>query len=588
MNNSGTSEPGPGHDVGALIRGYRQRALLTQEQLAARTGLSVRTIRRLESDGLRQPRAATIRVLAERSGFTPDERRLLLAAAPDGPPADRPAPRPAAPLEEPGHPAPAGRDELPADLTDFTGRTELVDKIVGALVDPGGAPGRGATRIVGISGPAGVGKTALAIRVGHLLGSRFPDGRLYLDLRGMEDRPLPVDEALGRLLGWSTGAAAALPTDPDGRAALFRSSVAHRRVLLILDNAHCEAQVRRLLPGGPGCAVLLTSRGPLAALDGMTGFDLDVFPFDDALRLLSRIIGPDRLATDPAAAAEITQLCGSLPLAIRIAGSRLAARPHWSLRRMADQLVDEGVRLDALSVGDRAVRVSIGLSYQALGPVSRRLFCLLGVLTDTDIPFWVAAALLDLPGDAVEALVEGLVDARLLEVCGGSPARYSMHSLVRLYARERAGTDCPVDEVTRAAQRVIGGWLNLAERVENHLPGRLPRLGSGAGPRTAVPAGVVAEAVADPVRWFERDRLVLTAAVELACRLGLDELAGDLAGCVGRYLELRGDFDQWQDLLERALVTARSAGNRPAAPPLPAGRTEIRLDQDLRSEVFGR
>jgi tetratricopeptide (TPR) repeat protein/transcriptional regulator with XRE-family HTH domain len=559
--------------------------LLTQEQLAAHTGLSARTIRRLESNALRQPRATTIRVLADRLGLTPAEQGLLLAAVPDGARADTGEAASGA-VPQPAD-QPDGRDELPADLTDFTGRTALVDEIIGALVDQGATDG-GVTRVVGISGPPGVGKTAVAIRVGHLLGSRFPDGRLYLDLRGMEDRSLPVGDALGRLLRWSAGADAALPTDLDERAALFRSTVAHRRVLIILDNAHSEAQVRQLLPGGPGCAVLLTSRRPLAALDAVTGFDLDVLPPDDALRLVSRIVGPDRLATDPAAGGRITRLCGNLPLAIRIACSRLVTRPHWTLRRMADRLADEGLRLDALSVGDRAVRISIELSHHALDPQSRQLFCLLGVLTDTDIPSWVAATLLDLPDGAAETLMEDLVDARLVEVSdsGHGPERYTMHSLVRLFARERARADRPEDEVTKAAQRLIGGWLNLAEQVESRLPGGLPRLGSGAGPRSAVPAVVTAEAVADPVTWFERERLTLTAAVETACGLGLDELAWDLAGCVGRYLELRGDFELWQDLVERALVTVRCAGNRVGEAHLLRGLGEIWLDLDRYPEAF--
>ncbi len=281
-----TGEP----DFGTLMRGFRQRALLTQEELASRAGLSARTIRRLESSQLRRPRQATIRVLAHHLDLTAEEQAALVAAADADP---RPESSP------PGSPvAAAGPDELPADIPDFTGRPDLVAAVCAALSGKPvpGAPGTGRARLIGVSGPPGVGKTTLCVHVAHLLRSCFPDGRLYVDLRGTADRPLPPAEALSRLLRRTAGADAVLPDDLDERAAMFRATVADRRILVVLDDAHTEAQVRPLLPGGAGCAVLLTSRATLAALDSLVGFDLGVFRPNETVDLLTRLLGAWRVA----------------------------------------------------------------------------------------------------------------------------------------------------------------------------------------------------------------------------------------------------------------------------------------------------
>jgi tetratricopeptide (TPR) repeat protein/transcriptional regulator with XRE-family HTH domain len=579
----------PDGDVGTLLRGYRQRALLTQEELAVRTGLSARTIRRLESGELRRPRVATLRTLGRYLELSASEQAMLLASTDQvsaeysrmGPPRSR-----------------YGCDQLPADIVDFIGRSDVLDKIRAALCSGMGAGavsvrnatlGTAVTPTVGVTGPPGVGKSALAIRVGHMLGRYFPDGRIYLDLFGATDRLVSTGEALNRLLRWCLGGEAELPEDLDERAALYRSTLATRRVLIILDNAGTEAQVRPLLPGGAHCAVLLTSRRPLAALDGLTAFDLDLFPPGDAIALLARILGPDRIADDPAAAADIAALCGYLPLALRIAATRLRTRPHWTLLRMARWLSDEERRLDALSVGDRAVRASIGLSYDALGLQQRRLFRLLGSLTDTEVPAWVAGTLLDLPEPRAEDVLEELVDLRLVDAYRSDPAtagRYGMHSLVRLYAHERCMAEDSDGERMAASVRMVGCWLNLADRAESLLPGGLRRLGRGMGPRSPVPDERVAEAVAAPLNWFEAHRPALAGAVQTACRMGLDELAWDLAGCLGRFLEIRSYFDLWQSILDRALVAVRVAGNRRGEAHLLRGIAEVRLDLDDYAEAY--
>jgi tetratricopeptide (TPR) repeat protein len=417
----------------------------------------------------------------------------------------------------------------------------------------------------------------MAIRIGHLLGPSFPGGRLYLDLHGLDDRPLSADEALNRLLRWSRGRDAALPDDRAERAALLRSTLAGRRVLIVLDNAQTETQVRDLLPGDEGCAVLLTSRRPMAALDGLVRVDLGLFQADEAVDLMGRILGPDRVAAEPAAAREIVDLCGRLPLAVRFAAARLSIRPHWTLRRMAEQLADEHRRLDALAVGDRAVRGSIGLSYHTLDAAPRRLLRLLGALTETDVPAWVAAALLDASPAEADDVLDELVDARLVEVRAGEagPDRYGLHSLVRLYARERCAAEDTADDRADAAQRVTGGWLFLAEHAEAGLPGGLPRIGVGTSPRRPL-----SHDTKDPTEWFEAEQLALAAAVDTACTYGLAEQAWELAGCLGRFLEVGGQFDRWRSVLERALAAVRAAGNRRGEAHLLRGLAELFSDLD--------
>jgi transcriptional regulator with XRE-family HTH domain len=516
---SQATQDGSAPTFGALLRAHRQRALLTQEELAASSELSSRTVRRLEADELRRPRIATVRALAQPLHLTAEEQAELVAAA-----KARPAPRPAAAV-------PAQQDELPADILGFTGRSELVAEISAALLGrPRPGVGPAPTRGVAISGPPGVGKTALAVRVGHLLRPEFPAGRLYLDLRGTSGRPMSADEALCTVLRWQLGRDAGLPRSTEEQAALLRTTLAGRRSLLVLDDVAGEAQVRPLLSGGVDCGVVLTSRRRLAALDTVSRVDVGVFSPDEAVGLLTRILGAGRVELDAPAAAEIAALCGYLPLAVRIAGARLAARPHWTLARMVGQLADEHGRLNALSVGDRAVSASIESSYAALDGPHRRAFRLLGALTDTAVPDWAAAALLDPPPDA-EGLLEDLVEARLVEAQAprrSTHGRYGMHPLLRLFARERCEDEDAPSVRVAAAQRMVGGWLELAEHAGTRCRD-LPR-SAGAGGRSAVPGDVLRDTLADPTGWFAAEQPALESAVQVAAAVGLHRQASALAG----------------------------------------------------------
>lgn len=471
-----------------------------------------------------------------------------------------PADTATAPAEES---APA---QLPADISDFTGRTEELAELVDQLaVDP--PPGPGPVRVCVITGMGGVGKTTLAVHAAHRIASHYPDGQLHANLHGAEATPADPAQVLAAFLTALGVPRSTLPETAEERAAFFRSRLAERRMLVVLDNAASEQQVRPLLPGTGGCAVLVTSRARLAGLSGAALIELSVLPSGQAVQLLSRIAGSERVRAEPEAAAEIVRLSDHIPLAVRVAGARLAARPHWSLSRLAGQLTDERRRLDQFSAGDLAVRASLALSYVGLDHRTRRAFRLLGTLDVPDFAGWVAAALLDLPVAAGEELVEALVDAQLVLIAGVDPAgqlRYRFHDLVRLYARELGGTEDDPDATTQALSRVFGAWLALAELATAKLPGTTSAIIHGPAPRWDSPDGAAWKypAERDPIAWFDTERAALIATIRQACALGLSTLAWDAACCVERYFDVCGLFDDWRSLHERVLDACLAAGDR--------------------------
>jgi hypothetical protein len=289
------------------------------------------------------------------------------------------------------------------------------------------------------------------------------------------------------------------------------------------------------------------------------------------------------------AALGIATMCGQLPLAIRIAGARLRARPHLTLERFSSRLADERSRLDALAVGDREVRSSLAVSHRVLDPQARRLFRLIAVLTAPEVTVWSAAALLDLPEPQGEELVEELVEARLLDVArvdGSGTVHVGMHDLVRLYAREQAAAAGTTADDGAALERAFGAALYLAERAQEGLPGGLPPLARGRAPRWPVSSAMVEQVRDDPVGWFESERAGLVAAVEQAATLGLDELAWDLACCLGRFLEMRGYFDDWRIVQDAALVAVRAAGNTNGEACLLCATGERHIDQDRYGDAL--
>lgn len=449
--------------------------------------------------------------------------------------------------------------QLPADITDFAGRkTQLA-----TICHLAAAADRSATVLITIAGKAGIGKTTLAVHAAHRLRAQYPDGQLFVDLRGTQAQPLAATDVLARFLRALGVDRMAIPDDAEERAALYRSRLADRRLLIVLDDAACEAQLRPLLPGTAGCAVLVTSRARLSGLGGAQRVDLDVFAPDQALELLARVAGPQRVAAEPVPAREIVRLCGFLPLAIRVAGARLGARPHWPLSRLEADLTDEGTRLDALRLGDLEVRASLARSYEPLDVMARRAFRLLGLLEVPDFAPWVTAALLDVSQQAAEDLMDTLVDRHLLEVAGRDATgrlRYRFHDLLRAYAREVAADQESHASRLAALDRAFGGWLVLAEAVGRSMAGSAFNARSlEAGSCWRPHESVVAAVVADPAGWFTAECAGLVGAIDQAYSVGSNQLGWALGVRLAGIFLARGHYDDWRAVCKLMLAGARRA-----------------------------
>ncbi|MER7000109.1 BTAD domain-containing putative transcriptional regulator [Streptomyces sp. NPDC000410] len=376
--------------------------------------------------------ADTRRLLADELGVDPRpelsrlQQRILQADAELARPIEEPAPSP------PQVTRPA---QLPATVPDFTGRASFVRELGERLATAEGS----VMAVSALAGIGGVGKTTLAVHVAHEARPHFPDGQLYVDLMGAGSRAAEPETVLGSFLRALGTPDTAIPDSLDERAALYRSTLDGRRVLVLLDNARDAAQIRPLLPGTAGCAALVTSRIRMVDLAGAHLVDLDVMSPEEALQLFTRIVGEERVNAERKAALDVVAACGFLPLAIRIAASRLAARRTWTVSVLAAKLADERRRLDELQAGDLAVKATFELGYGQLEPGQARAFRLLGLADGSDISLAAAAAVLGLPTQDTEDLLEALVDTSLLE--SAAPGRYRYHDLVRLYARACAERD---------------------------------------------------------------------------------------------------------------------------------------------------
>ncbi|GLW79006.1 AfsR/SARP family transcriptional regulator [Actinokineospora globicatena] len=444
---------------------------------------------------------------------------------------------------------------LPPDVPDFTGRATQVADLRALLA--------GATPVTVVVGMGGVGKTALALHVAHLMADSFPEGCLSATLRGADEQPVPATDVLARFLRALGMPARAVPVEEVERAEAYRALLRDRKVLVLLDNAVSAEQVRPLLPGS-GSPALVTSRDPLSGIAGARRVELGAFDRTDAVRLLAGIVGEARVDEEAEAATRIVRRCGSLPLAVRVAGARLAARPTWRLAHLADLLADERRRLDQLATGDLAVRASLELSYRELDGRRRRLFRLLGLFHAPDFPAWLAATALECSLAEATECAEALVDAQLLGLSRVDPAgqyRYRFHDLVRLFAVERSLAEDSAADRTATLARGLGGWLALAERMAPHVPGPCYAPISGTATRP-VDDQLPAQTSGEPTAWFDAERGALVAAVRQACALDLDELAFDLAGALEKYFDLRGMYTDWADLETQVLDLCVRTGNR--------------------------
>ncbi|OLR92484.1 AfsR/SARP family transcriptional regulator [Actinokineospora bangkokensis] len=458
--------------------------------------------------------------------------------------------------------------QLPASIADFTGREDQLAEIRDVLLDRGGDGADHAdhaVRIVAISGKGGVGKSSLAVRVAHELREEFPDGQLYGDFR------FPGDDRTGKLLERFLRAlgvnGAMVPEDVQEQAELYRSLLATKRVLVVLDDVVGEEQVLPLLPGSPTCAVIATSRMRMTGLPGAHWVDVDAFDTTRSMVLLARIVGPARVSAEPGPAAELVGFCGGLPLALRIAGARLASKPHWRIASLVRRLQDETSRLDEFNYRGFELRFNIGLTYDELSAQAKRLFRLFALLRAPDFPAWTAAALLDTDLPHAEEVLEQLIDARLLDTVEfpGEQVRYRLHNLIRVYALERLLDNETRQERDAALQRVLGAWMGLAEQAHRAEYGGDYTILHGTAPRwqpPLPPGRTLLDELDVPADWWESERRSLVAAVRQAAAEGLDELCWDLALTAVTLFETKGYFDDWHETARLGLDLCERTGNR--------------------------
>ncbi|MBX7266454.1 tetratricopeptide repeat protein [Micromonospora sp. Llam7] len=458
-----------------------------------------------------------------------------------------------------------GPSLLPTDIADFTGRTEQVQEIQERFAEAAENPAQLAVPVVVVAGKPGIGKTSLCVHVAHRLAWRYPDGQLFADLHGGASRQASPTQVLERFLRTLGVPGNGIPDELEERAEMYRDLLADRRILVVLDNAGSETQLLPLLPGNPSSAVLVTSRRRLAGLPGAVHIEVDVFDSAQSIALLSRIAGGDRVQAEAGAAAELAELCGQLPLALRIAGARLSARPHWTVEQLASRLENESRRLDELKHGALGIRVSISHTYDNLAEDARRLFRRLALLDFPAFGGWVSAALLDQPLVDAQDLLDELVDAQLVEITGtegGVRTQYRFHDLIRVFARERLAVEEVAADRSAALSRVLGALLFLAEQAHGRLHGGdTPQVHSQAERWTFAPE-VVVQVIGDPLSWLERERLNVVAAVRQTVKAGLVELCWDLAFTAVTLFESRIYLDDWRETHRVALAACRSAGDQ--------------------------
>ncbi|TDD46312.1 tetratricopeptide repeat protein [Nonomuraea terrae] len=452
---------------------------------------------------------------------------------------------------------PVAPDHWPPVPEHFTGREETLAELHRVFDGRRRSSEVSPPLVISVYGRGGVGKSALMTRFGQEVADRFPDGRLYADLRGGVDAPVRPEEVL---IGFLRALDVRLTTDPGGLeelGKLWLTWTKGRKILIGLDNAHDSAQIAPLIPAEPGCAVLVTSRAPLY-LYGTYDKKLVEFSEAQGIQLLARLAGDDRVAADLDAARQIVRLCDNLPLAINICGGRLATREQWTMRDMADRLADTRRILDNLKVAptvDKSVRDSVQLSYDDCTGMQRRLLRLLSSLTAPDVPGWVAGELLDISGlDGADQL-EALIDAQLAECSGTDQTgamRYRLHDLVRVFAAELAEQDG--DRRRAAIERVLSGYRRRAEEAAQN---RWPQDWSRGGRRSTLDGEVRA---AD---WLNAERLALLSMINLAHHLRLWELTWGLARAFCSLCHsLRAYWADWAAVAELGREAAEQAGDR--------------------------
>jgi DNA-binding SARP family transcriptional activator/Tfp pilus assembly protein PilF len=455
--------------------------------------------------------------------------------------------------------------ELPPAVPGFTGRSAELAALTG-LLDRSGTHGAETIVISAIGGTAGVGKTALAVYWAHQAAGRFPDGQLYANLRGYDPgQPMPPADALAGFLHALGMPGQDIPAEEEGRAARYRSLLADKRMLIVLDNAGSADQVRPLLPGTGACTVLVTSRDALAGLvarDGATRLDLDVLPPEEAVALLRTLIGP-RADAEPKAVGKLAAQCCRLPLALRVAAELAISRPAASLARLTGELADLRTRLDLLAAGEdpgTEVRTVFSWSYRHLDARAARAFRLLSLHPSPDFEPYAAAALTGAAMPQARRALDALARAHLIRPA--SPGRYGMHDLLRAYARELTSSPDSGDEQHAALTRLFDHYLHTAAAAmdilypaERHRGPRIPR------PATPVPPLASSTAAR---QWLDAERAALVAAAGHTAAHGWPGHATQLAATLSRYLRNGSHFPEGLIIFSHALDAARRTGDRAA------------------------
>jgi tetratricopeptide (TPR) repeat protein/DNA-binding XRE family transcriptional regulator len=552
-----------GAAFGARLAACRQSAGLSQKELAERSGLSIREISNLERGRSRSPHPDSARRLADALSLRGQARGDFLAAAGRRLARNVTARAVTTPQGRPGRAdgAQTVPRQLPAAVPHFTGRRAVLAELTAQLHN---RDADNAVVLSAIGGTAGVGKTALAVHWAHQVAGLFPDGQLFVNLRGFDPSgtPLSPADALRRLAEALGAEHERLPGSIEGLAALYRSLLAGRRILVVLDNARDAAQVRPLLPGSPACVVVVTSRSQLTGLiarDGAVRVAVDAMTEAEARELLARRLGAGRITADERAAGQVAERCGRLPLALCIAAARAAMRPDLPLARVAADLADAQGKLDVLAAAGDAqadVRAAFSWSYETLTPASRRMFRLLGLHPGPDISAEAAVSLAGAPPGRVARLLTELTESSLLSAGGG---RYALHDLIRAYAAELTGAHDSGTGRRRATRRILDHYLTTAATAARlldatRLPTQTPPAAAGVRPEELTTS-------AQGLRWLDQEYAVLLRLVDLAAAAGFDVHAWQLPRALRSLFDWRARWEDWERTHRIAAQAATRLGD---------------------------
>jgi tetratricopeptide (TPR) repeat protein len=479
--------------------------------------------------------------------------------------------------------------QVPRPTRHFIGRSTVVTELVEALTldDPTAAA------IVAVNGQGGVGKSALAFQLAHLVADEYPAGQLFASLRGPDAEPIPPGEVLTIFLDALGVDEALIPERIDDRVRLYNTRLAGRRMLIVLDNAVDEAQVRPLIPVAAECGVIITSRRPLEGLVDAVQVALDVISVDESVDLLGRVAGADRIAEEPEAAQQLVALVGRLPLAVRILGARLQASPHLSVAELVRRLRDGRQRLSELKAGDLDVRASLGLSYDDLNEVEKRAFRLLGLVRGATFCTWALAAILDSSVQQATRLADSLVEFRLLEgasIDKTGTLRYRFHDLIRAFGTERLYAEEPAADREAALHRLVGAYLALADEACRHDEhGQVPGGSAGWAVRFARPRArwhaedpeLLRIVQSRPSEWYEQECRPIARTVKQVHGTGDWSGAWELAAMLTGHIEIvSGFWQRWDETFEYALDAAIKAGRRDGEAALRFANGLYLADQD--------